>query len=184
MNISRIWVCALASAGLLSYPTAWAADGNWLIGGSVGYARVDETIATLSFNTDSTSFRFYGGYQFSDYFTVEFGYLDLGDFDEQFNFGGGVSVSAEADGFTLGASGHIPLGERFSIHGSIGSFFWDGETSINGISDDPGDTNLFLGAGVKYSLTSNLSLRADAGHYDLEDVDVNVFTLGLQIDFN
>ena len=173
----------LSLALLFAFSTA-NADGNWLVGGSVGTTHVDETVAAIPFDTNSTSLRLYGGYQFNEYFALEFGYLNIGDFDETFQFGGApIVIGAEADGFTLSATGNLPLTDRFSLHGTIGSFFWDGETSINGISDDPGDTNFFFGAGAKFSLTSILSLRAEAARYELDEIDASIFSLGLQIDF-
>ena len=161
------------------------ADGNWFVGGSIGSSTIDDTIETIPVDTDSTSIRLYGGYEFNKHFAIEFGYLDFGEFTESLQIDGSpVELSAEADGFTLSVVGTLPLSDRFSLHGTVGSFFWDGDTSFNGIADDPGDTNLFLGVGANFSLTTSLSIRAEFANYELEETDAQVLSLGLAYRFN
>jgi OOP family OmpA-OmpF porin len=94
-----------------------------------------------------------------------------------------VPVSADADGFTFAARASIPLGEKFDLHGTVGSFFWDGSNEIAGVGDNVSDSNIFFGAGLGYSLTGNVSLRADAARYELDNVNSNVYTIGFQVNF-
>lgn len=165
-------------------PGLAAAEGHWLFGGAIGAASIDEDVDGFRFDSDSTSFRIYGGYEFNDYFALEAGYMDLGSFNEQVDQGGNiVPVSADADGFTFAARGSFPVGEKFSLHGTIGSFFWDGASEIAGVGDNVSDANVFFGVGAGFDLTSNFSLRADVSQYELDGVDSNVFSLGFQMNF-
>ena len=174
---------ALALCALLACTSAHA-EGNWLLGGSVGTSHIDETVDSVRIDSDSTTVRFYGGYRFNDHLAVEFGYLRFGRFEDALQIvGTPVAVTAEAEGFTMSVAGTAPVTERLSLHGTIGSFFWNGKTSLNGITDSPGDTNLFFGAGASFSLTPMLALRADAARYELDEIDANVFSIGLQFDF-
>ena len=110
--------------------------------------------------------------------------MDLGTFDEQVQQGGMVvPVSADADGFTFAARGSFPIGDKFAVHGTIGSFFWDGSNQVAGIDDNVSDSNLFFGAAVSYDLTTSFSLRAEATQYELDGVDSSVLALGFQLNF-
>ena len=165
-------------------PGIATADGHWLFGGSVGTASIDEPVDGFRFDADSTSYRIYGGYQFNEYFALEGGYMDLGNFDEQIQQGGTVvPISADADGFTFAARGSVPLGEKFALHGTIGSFFWDGANEIAGINSNVSDSNIFFGAAASFDVTTNVSLRAEATQYELDGVNSEVFGLGFQLNF-
>lgn len=167
-----------------SLPGVALADGHWLFGGSIGNASVDEPVDGFVFDSSSTSFRLYGGYEFNDYFTLEAGYMDLGDFDESLLLGGQtIDIAADASGFTFSARGTLPLGEKFSLLASIGSFFWDGKTQIAGIRDNVSDSNMFFGVGAIYSFSPGFSLRADISRFELDGVDSDVGSVGFQIDF-
>ncbi len=174
----------LAALIIGSLPAVAAAEGHWYFGGAIGTANIDEMVSGFRFDSASTSYRFYGGRQFNEYFGLEAGYLDLGNFNELVLVGGNVvPVSADADGFTFAAVGSIPAGEKFSLHATIGSFFWDGANAIALVNSNVSDANMFFGAGLNYSLTQNMSLRADAVRYELDGVNSSVYTVGFQIDF-
>ena len=184
MNSSKGPLAGLMMSILMVFPGLAAADGHWLFGAAIGTANIDESIDGFRFNADSTTYRLYGGYQFNEYFALEAGYLDLGSFDEQLLQDGNiVPVSADADGFTFAARASIPVGEKFSLHGTVGSFFWDGANQIAGVNDNVSDANIFFGAGVGFSLTRNVSLRGDAARYELDDVNSTVYTIGFQVKF-
>ncbi len=184
MNSSKGPLTGLLMLVLITIPGIAAANGHWLFGAAIGTANIDESIDGFRFDADSTSYRLYGGYQFNEYFALEAGYLDLGGFNERIQQGGNiVPVSADADGFTFAARAIIPLGEKFSLHGMVGSFFWDGANQIAGVNDNVSDANMFFGAGVGYSLTKNISLRGDAARYELDNVNSTVYTVGFQVNF-
>ena len=136
MNHSKGQLAALLISILLVFPGIAAADGHWLFGGAIGTASIDESIDGFRFDADSTAYRLYGGYQFNEYFALEAGYLNLGSFDEQIQQGGEiVPISADADGFTFAVRASVPLGQKFDLHGTVGSFFWDGSNEIAGVGD-------------------------------------------------
>ncbi len=174
----------LAALIIGSLPAVAAAEGHWYFGGAIVTANIDEMVSGFRFDSASTSYRFYVGRQFNEYFGLEAGYLDLGNFNELVLVGGNVvPVSADADGFTFAAVGSIPAGEKFSLHATIGSFFWDGANAIALVNSNVSDANMFFGAGLSYSLTQNMSLRADANRSELDGVNSSVYTVGFQIDF-
>ena len=133
MNIRQIAATAV-SVMLLAGPIV-AHAGGFFVGGSIGKASLNEDFDGLVVDDDSTSFRLVAGWQFNDYFGLEGGYHDFGDFKQDFDIDGVLNTaSLSADGFTLGATGSIPVSERFALTGRAGMFFWNGSAEINNVS--------------------------------------------------
>ena len=181
----RQYAAVAVSFMLLAGPIS-AQAGGFFVGGSIGNASLDEDFDGLVVDDNSTAFRVVAGWRFNDYFAVEGGYHDFGDFEQTFDDAGVPStVSLSADGFTLGATGAIPVSERFALTGRAGMFFWNGNAEINDVSQaTPEDSNLFLGAGVKYNVSNRFALTGDWTRYELEDAVSGVFSVGLQYEFN
>ena len=173
-----------ASLMLLAGPIS-AQAGGFFVGGSVGNANLNEDFDGLVVDDNSTSFRVVAGWRFNDYFALEGGYHNFGDFEQVFNDAGGQSTATlSADGFTLGATGSVPVSERFALTGRAGMFFWNGTAEINNVSQaTPEDSNLFLGAGVSFAVSKRFQLTADWTRYELESAVSGVFSVGLQYQF-
>ena len=129
MKTISILTAVLAIAFL---PTSAVADGRWVLAGSVGSAELSEDFDGFDVDANSTAYRLTIGWQLNEYFALEAGYHNFGDFDEVFDVPGmPTEISLSADGFTFGATGTLPLGERWMLFGRAGAFFWDGNASIN-----------------------------------------------------
>lgn len=177
---------AVALAAILALtPLAALAEAGFYAGGSVGSASLSDDFDGFDIDSDSTAFRLTAGWQFNDYFSLEGGYHNFGAFDQTFIVGGQtIDVSLDADGFTLGGTGSLPVSERFALYGRAGAFFWDGDAEINNVSQArPEDTNLYLGLGASFALAGRLKLIADWTRYKLEDTESDVISLGLTYRF-
>ena len=155
------------------------------IGASIGTASLDDNFDGQNIKDDSTSFRIVAGWRFNEYFALEGGYHDFGDFEQQIDIlGNQVTASLSANGFTFGAVGTIPLSERFALMGRAGIFFWNGSAEINFVRQaSPEDTNPYFGAGLRFQVSQKIQLTGDWTHYDLEDTDSGVVSVGLQYQF-
>ena len=182
MNLTRLSLLLLLCLTLVQ--NAHAQEGLF-ISATVGSADLTENFDGFEIDSSSTAYGATVGWRFNDYFSVEGGYRNFGRFDQTFTVDGeSVSVSLKADGFVLGAIGHWPLGERFGLFGRAGSFFWDGDSRINSLTvASPGDTNLYLGAGISYDLTDRFSVLADLARYNLDDTESDVYSLGILLSF-
>ena len=139
---------AIAATTLLALsPLTALADGGFYVGGSVGSSSLSNDFDGFEVDADSTAFRLIAGWQFNDFFSLEGGYHNFGELEQSFDDGGDpIDISLKADGFTLGGTGSIPLGEKFALFGRAGAFFWDGAAEINNITRArPEDTNLYYG---------------------------------------
>lgn len=182
-HLSKAAIAATTILAIL--PMTAIAEGGFYLGGSIGSASLNEDFDGFDVDTDTTAFRLVVGWQFNDYFSLEGGYHNFGTFEQDFDTGNElVRVGLKADGFTLGATGTIPLGERFALFGRAGSFFWDGDAEINDVSQaQPEDTNLYLGVGAKFAISKRFSLLGDWTRYELEDTQSNVVSIGLTVSF-
>ena len=173
-----------ASLMLLAGPIS-AQAGGFFVGGSVGNANLNEDFDGLVVDDNSTSFRVVAGWRFNDYFALEGGYHDFGDFEQLFNDAGGLSTAKlSADGFTLGAVGSVPVSDRFALTGRAGMFFWNGNAEINNVTQaTPEDSNLYLGAGIRFDVNKRFQLTGDWTRYELESAVSGVFSIGLLYQF-
>jgi long-subunit fatty acid transport protein len=175
----------LATVLAVVMPSAAYADSGLILAGSVGSAELSDDFDGFDVDTNSTAYRLTVGWQFNDYFTLEGGYHNFGDFDQRFDIEGApVDISLTADGFTLGATGNLPLGERWMLFARAGAFFWDGDASINDMTAaTPEDSNIYLGVGAGFNVTKKLSLTVDGSRYDLDGTSSTVISAGLKYAF-
>lgn len=184
--MKRNTTAIIASLALFALmPMTAFADNGFFLGGSIGASTLDDDFDGLGVDTDSTSFRLTVGWQLNDFLSLEAGYHNFGIFEDRLDIGGEMTdISVKADGFTVGATGNIPLGGKFSVFGRAGAFFWDGDAKINDISvATPEDTNLFFGAGGDYKLSERFSILGDWTRYDLEETHSDVISIGFKYRF-
>jgi len=177
---------AVAATTILALaPLTAIADSGFYVGGSVGSASLTDDFDGFDIDDDSTSFRLTAGWQINDFFSLEGGYHNFGELEQSFDVGGNpIDIRLKADGFTLGATGSVPLGQSFALFGRAGAFFWDGDAEINNISQArPEDTNLYFGGGAKVAISDRLALVGDWTRYELEDTESDVISLGFTLGF-
>ncbi|MGI9220736.1 MAG: porin family protein [Woeseiaceae bacterium] len=166
-------------------PTAAMAEGGFVLAGSVGSADLSDDFDGFNVDANSTAYRLTLSWQFNEYFALDAGYHNFGDFDQIFDIPGmPTEISLSADGFTLGATGTLPLGDRWMLFARAGAFFWDGNASINNVTAaTPADSNLYLGVGAGFNMTKKLSLTIDGSRYDLDGTSSTVLSAGLKYAF-
>ena len=184
MNLKPVaWMSCIALGAAMS-GTAAAESGLYL-GGAIGSAGLDETFDSFDIDDDVEAYRLLGGYRFGETFGIEAGYLSFGDFEQRFDLNGTTAITRlTADGWTLGGTLDFPLTEAVSLFGRGGVFLWDADVDVNGVRaalDD--DSNPYYGAGEKVDLSRNFSLVGDWTRYELDDVDSDVISLGIEFRF-
>jgi len=174
----------LILAALLLSPIAQA-DTGVFVGASFGSSHLAEDFSGFNVDTDANAFRVVGGFQFGDYFGIEAGYHDFGEFSETIDLGGrSTRTKFTADGWTLGGTLGLPLSDQFSLYGRAGVFFWDADVDIEGFSINvPNDENPYYGGGAKVDITSKLSLVGDWTRYELDTTESDVISVGFEFRF-
>lgn len=175
---------SVAAAALLASGAVFAQSAY--VGASVGSAYWSDNCSGLtSCSKNDTSYKIFGGYNFTPNFAVEGGYTDLGKITGN-NGAGNVSVTA--NGVELAAVGKAPVGSGFGLFGKLGLSMMQAKNSgFNGAFDNTTSTQLLAGVGATYAINSQVALRAE---YETRQVKfsgtkdtVGNFTVGIQASF-
>ncbi len=175
---------ALLLSHLSSASAAVADDNRWYAGVAVGAADITDDEQLFFIHDSSWAYRFFGGYEVNDLFSLEVAYVDFEDVTEVAFFGT-PDQRAVADGNGGNVAGIIqfPLTERFAVFGKAGYFFWNTETQFDDLSAKDDGSDLFLGFGLKFRLSDQVSLQLDYETFELENVNADVVTLGIRTSF-
>jgi OOP family OmpA-OmpF porin len=128
--MKKILMALAVSSAFAAFP----ASAQLYLGGGVGEAKTD---------TRETSWKVYGGYQFTPTWGLELGYNDLGKYR-----------GADIESYTVAGTGTIPLNERWSLIGKVGAA--ENRPDVGG-----NRTALLLGIGVGYTLNKNMAVRLE-----------------------
>ena len=174
---------AMAVAGLIGSPTAFAGDTGWYAFGAAGQATNDtnkadmDTLLTslggtgfVSTYSKATVYKLQLGYQINKNFAVEGGYL--GSNDSTYTASGGNvagSASIGASGWNLAAVGIAPINDKFSLLGKLGVANIQNDIRLTGttgaVSLSGSKTDLLFGVGAKYDITNTVFARFDLDSY-------------------
>ncbi len=169
---SSLFVLSLLSTLTLA---AQAAPNDGILG---AYARVE--VGQSNFGLSSAlpqsgsdkhgqAARLYGGYRFNEYLGVEAGYAALGKFSENVTVGGAsLKQDGKARSIFGAATGRLPLGESFALHGRLGvtSGRVSG-TNVLSASDNlmGSKTSVLFGVGAEYRPKPNVALTVNYDSY-------------------
>lgn len=182
----------LASAAVFAAP---AFAQGFYVGGHVGQASYADTCDEISgpgitCDDSDTGFKILGGYEFTPHLAVEVAYTDLGEVSAR---GPGGTFSAEATAFEVVGVGTLPLGNRFSLYGKAGIYRGDVDARLDTVlltgSASDSNTDLTFGAGVRFDLTKQASLRvewqryASVGGDDTGEDDIDFLSVGVIFQF-
>lgn len=165
---------ALALLGTLT-SLAQAAPNDGIVG---TYARIEVGRSTFSLSDalprqgsddHDQAVKVLGGYRFEEGLGIELGYAALGSFSETFNVGGNsVQQDGKARSMFAVATGRLPVGESFALHGRLGL----SHGKVSGTNLLPsGDslmgsrTSVLFGLGVEYRPRSNIALTLNYDNY-------------------
>jgi len=147
--------------------------------GIVGlYARVEVgrshlslsgTLPQSSTGEHGQTIKVFGGYRFNENLGVEAGYAALGSFSESVTVGGAsVTQDGKARSIFGAATGRVPLGESFALHGRLGlSSGKVSGTNVLPAGDQPigSKTSLLFGLGAEYRPKPNVALTVNVDSY-------------------
>jgi OOP family OmpA-OmpF porin len=150
---------AVVSAAL-AFPLFAQAEGAY-IGANVGRSELKLSIDQEGTNKKSnTGYKAYAGYDFTQNFGAEAGYVDFGKVNRTID---GTTLEAKSHAFYAAATGTLPLNEQFSLFAKAGVS--QNRTKIS-ISDASGSesknkTSAIFGIGAAYHFDKKLSLVAE-----------------------
>lgn len=188
MNPIKPFVLAVSLVAV-SGTTLAGTDSGFYLGASAGQAQLDfdderadfdeARDVDIDFDDDDTAYKIFVGYNLGLIplvdLAVEGAYVDFGNFNGRIDTNDDSDF--EVDGWTGAALAGINLGP-VGVFAKTGVISWDSEL------DDFGDdgTDPFYGVGAKFSLFS-LQIRAEYERYDLDDFDIDYFSVGAAFTF-
>lgn len=176
-------IALLAAVSVL----ALSANANALefrpyVGVQYNYTEVD----AKEVKPDMNSYSVVIGTEYNKYFSTEVFYQNSDKSNDMIN---GTKVKSDFDAYGLDVYAYLPLGcdRVWSVFATAGIANYDSDTSsVQGKGEDNG-LGYRLGAGIQYSITNDLAVRAIARHIwadKLEDVDdMKEFSLGVKYAF-
>ena len=172
------WLFSLLLLSLSSVSMA-----GFYIGGNIGSANTDDPSGLV--DDDDTGYKIYIGAEVNQNFAVEGYYASFGEPSVTV---GPNTATTEISGIGIDAIGKLPVGSSSKLFASIGIFNWDEEYSVNGVTNFEDDgTDLKVGIGFQHSLSQAISLRLEYEAFyiqdSFDDIDVTMFSAGLQINF-
>ncbi len=130
----------LIAAALSAIFIAGPAAAQMYVGGGVGASKTD---------TNETSWKLYGGYQFTPNWGAELSYNDLGRYR-----------NANIESWTVAGTGTLPMGPSWSLFGKLGLAM--NRTRFAGTTNKK---DLLVGVGVGYAFTKNVGMRLEYEDY-------------------
>src|ERR1700694_1982163 len=167
----------LVVLGLVLTNAAFASD--FYAGGSVGQSSAKlsnrdfttPTVQTTSTHTDGAALKLFGGYDLSKYFAIEGGFTRMGKPNfttRDSTTGANAGRSFVAHSWNIAGKATLPLPYGFSLFGKLRAtrnYLKDYFTPSGMLEVHDSRTGALYGAGVGYSLSKNLSLRAEYEDY-------------------
>ncbi|MFV8440424.1 outer membrane beta-barrel protein [Vibrio owensii] len=176
-KVSLAVVTALTSGMFAS--TALA---DLYIGGKVGYSSTNESChLSKGCDDDSASAALHLGYDFNDYFALEYGVDYLGDFRSNFDTQGKNTIDGRLSAISLAPKLSLALTDSWDVFAKLGGAYM--------ISGDDRDIVPTASVGVEYKLNYNWDIRAEYQRYEnmsdniINDMDVNFFGIGVNYRF-
>ena len=168
-------VLGVAAATLALPATAQMSMNAAYIGGSLGQSNFKADCGGASCDKKDTSFRLFGGYQFTPNIAAELGYTDLGKLKVDLGPLGSGDIGATA--WDLSGVFSWPI-QQFGVFGRLGVARVEAKPGGALGGDSATKSGLTWGLGGSYDFNRNLGLRlefqrfrADAGGGDTADID-------------
>ncbi len=206
-NTKSLAMAAILSTGAMALQAAPAQDQHFYLGVSFGKSDLDvsesEITAVLNdgslsganFDNEDSSLKLYGGYAINKNVAIEFGYIDLGEFDYSATSDGSgslwssgpLTIDTETTGLLFNVKGSLPVSDIFGLTAKLGLLAWDIEADasnggLSGSADDDGN-DLFFGVGASARLAQHVGIDLEFERYDIDGDDLDVFSLGISYHF-
>lgn len=170
MSYKASFVCAtVLTSAVFAAPAVWAQDsvsrdqaGPYISGSYGGYKSHGG-----QFDDENDLLGAAVGYQFNEFFALEAEYIDFGNFGDD-------DVEGKLKGVGLSAIGRLPLTQSFGIYAKAGAFASAFDVDAFDESETYDEVNPFIGAGVDFRVTEQLTAFAEYNRYNV-DIDQDDF---------
>jgi OmpA-OmpF porin, OOP family len=170
----RITFLCLVILSFAFPPLIHAANGY--VGAGIGSARPTVDKGSVEFHTqdwspDVSTWRVFAGYQISENFGAESGYVNLGK--ARVATEGGDFFETTMTGFDVTSVASLPIGKAFAVFARGGLVFWQSDikyrfTALGEGGKKKSGSNLMVSFGARYALTKRIGARAEYSLYAID----------------
>lgn len=151
--------------------------------------------ATVDFDASAWAGKLFVGYRFQRPFSVEAGWVDLGQVDGDFRVppppvGVGGSFRQDTSGFFASTAWHFEETELWSVSCKVGAFLWDTDITVSTPGLAPGQRsrtesglNPFFGLTAARTLSERMGMRIEYDRFYLDSDPTDLLSLGLFVKF-
>lgn len=152
----------LAAVAALAAAPSFAAPGPYLGAGAgrVNNNAIDET---------ATGYKAFVGYNFTDYLSVEGGYVNLGSYDVG-------PANVDVDGLNLVGVLTLPFTPQFGAFAKGGAAWTQTRAEVGGLSADDRTTDATYGAGVKFDFNHTFGVRGEWERFELDRQEADLIS--------
>jgi hypothetical protein len=172
---------------------AHAAEQGFFAEAGVGFTSMDtglDGMPGVSVDEEDVFFSIGGGYNFTNMFAAEAGYIDLGEASISFSdvFFGNYKATVSVDGIYFGPRLTFGVTEQLDAYARIGLLAWDAEfKDSDGFSASDDGTDVYFGLGAAWNISQQFAVGADWTRYATEsggeDVDIDAFGAKVKYSF-
>ena len=180
---------AVVVGAALAFPLFAQAEGAY-IGANVGRSELKLSDEEGSIKKSDTGYKAYAGYDFTQNFGAEAGYVDFGKLTQN---DGGAKLEVKNHAFYVAATGTLPLNEQFSLFAKAGVSQNRTKVSYSELnfseSESHNKTSALFGIGAAYHFDKKLSLVAEYENFgtvaseDGSKLKADMFSIGLRYKF-
>lgn len=169
-NAANWWIISIVVLviGTVAKPVSAVGEPRWYVGIGVGHSDVDRQ----GFD-DDRGIKAFVGYDLSETFALEGGFIDAGDFAVKDSPGASIKI----DGFQFVGVGNLQLSQKFSLLGKAGVYICNADKTAAGFSDRDRGTIALFGAGIEYD--AKPALRGEWEHIHLEGGGIDLFSVSI-----
>ena len=167
---------------------SFAVYANGYIGFSIGDTSVKADLTSLGGGSldETTMFaRFYGGYRFNKYVSLEGAYFSLAQASVSQLGTPPDDVSGAVDMKALGIYGvaFVPLSKRIEASVKAGGASWDADLTRDNTTASADGFDALYGLGISYAFTKQLKGTADWDVIDSPNPEFSTLSLGFKWEF-
>jgi len=166
----------------------FVASANGYVGFSVGNTSVKADLTSLGGGTldeSTTLTKFYGGYRFNKYVSLEGAYFGLAQASVAQLGTPPNDVSGSVDMKALGIYGvaFVPLSKSVEVFVKAGGASWDADLTRNNTTANADGIDALYGLGISYAFTKAFKGTADWEVIDSPNPEFSTFSLGFKWEF-
>jgi len=180
---------AVVVGAALAFPLFAQAEGTY-IGANVGRSELKLSDEEGSIKKSDTGYKAYAGYDFTQNFGAEAGYVDFGKLTQN---DGGAKLEVKNHAFYVAATGTLPLNEQFSLFAKAGVAQNRTKLTVSVLnfrdSESKNKTSAIFGIGAAYNINKNLSAVAEYENFgkvaseDGAKLKADLLSIGLRYKF-